>query len=877
MPDMYQFSTTETPDIGEVGGKALSLIIMKQKGLPVPQGFVLTVDFFKPWIETLQTRQEWKLLQSHETQDIIKAATKLKVMCKSLELTENQLACLSEALESIKTSDNLFAVRSSSPEEDLEGASFAGGYETSLGIPVSEIGSAIRQSFASSFDERVFTYKLQQGFPIDNPQIAIIVQEQIDADSAGVAFSLNPMNNCYDEAVINANYGLGESVVSGQVTPDVFVVDKVSREIIDTKIGAKEVVINLSPNGGVTESKASDRNQACINPEQVLVLTDFINKIESIFQKPMDIEWAFSENELYILQARPITSYVPLTEEMQTKPGEPKRLYSDALLLEQGVQEPLSVLGANYVDYVLKQMGSALGSVELGPDGIAFTLGCRYYLNLSNALKVLGTDAPIGPGGFKDPNVTAILESIDTKQYEKRKLPKDLQSVRRKMVFKMIPLMMSVMKGARNPEALMQKFLEEEPTQLQLIEDLMEHDLSIDQLATSLTMNDFYNTKYGIPMIMAPQRAFSSIEKMFKDELEDLHDDILSLGMALPLNKTTEMGEAMYNLSSFDDIRNCESSEEFLLLLENGKLSPEFVQDWNQFIKAFGFRCIREIDVAVPRPSEQPAILFNQLKNMFYVNEKEAEPKTIFERARLQRETAYQKLLKIATKKGRRKAKQFESYYKIIYTLGGYRENPKQYIIWTVSLFRKRVLEVAQTFVDEKRLDSVDQIFDLKVEEIDNALENPSLDLRSLVQKNTEFQKKLKRSGPVPPVIDSRGRAYFPPRKESSEGDLVGESISPGVVQGKVKVLHHADEKKILPGEILVTRATDPGWTPLFINAGGIVLEVGGPLQHGAIVAREYGIPCVSGIGGVMERLKDGEMIEVDGSNGIVRIVEETE
>jgi pyruvate,water dikinase len=124
-------------------------------------------------------------------------------------------------------------------------------------------------------------------------------------------------------------------------------------------------------------------------------------------------------------------------------------------------------------------------------------------------------------------------------------------------------------------------------------------------------------------------------------------------------------------------------------------------------------------------------------------------------------------------------------------------------------------------------------------------------------------------------VIDSRGRIYTPPRKEAGPGELAGVSISPGVARGRVKVLRHADEKPLLPGEILVTRATDPGWTPLFIHAGGIVLEIGGALQHGAVVAREYGIPCVSGLTGATELLADGQLVEVDGTNGLVRALEE--
>ncbi len=876
MKGIYLLSTKETPDVSSVGGKALSLIQMKQEGLPVPQGFVLTVDFFEPWTRVLQAKPVWRLIQSNESHEIKKVASELMGLCSTLEFTNEMKESISTSLQSINSSDeDLFAVRSSSPDEDLESASFAGGYETSLGVPISEIESSVRQSYASIFDERVFTYKLKQGFAIDKPQIAIIVQEQIDADSAGVAFSLNPMNNCYDELVVNANYGLGETVVSGQVTPDTFVVDKVNREIIDTKIGAKEVALHLDSAGGVSESTESDSGKACITSAQIIDLVDYICKIESFYQKPMDIEWAFSGDSLYILQARPITTYVPLTEEMQTIPGEPKRLYSDALLLEQGVQEPLSVLGTNFVDYVLIQMGSILGAgTELGVDGIAFTSGCRYYINLSNALKVLGTNAPVGPGGFKDPNVIAILETIDTKQYEPKRLPKELKSIKRKMVFKMIPMMLPVMKGIRNPKALMQTYLDEEPSHLQLMKDFAEQEISIEDLAAGLTSKLDLFTEYGIPMIMAPQRAVSSIVKMFKDEIDNLHDDILSLGMALPMNKTTQMGEALYNLAAFDDIRNCGSSDEFLAQLEQRTLSTEFLQSWDQFIEEFGFRCIREIDVATPRPSEQPTVLFDQLKNLSLVVEDDKDSKTIFEEARMQRAAAYQKLLKIATQKGRRKAKQFETYYQTIYTLGGYRENPKQYIIWTVSLFRKRVLQIAQAFVEDGRLDKVEQIFDLKMKEIDEALASPSLDLRSIAQNNTAFLRKLRKSGPFPPVIDSRGRAYFPPRKETSEGDLLGESISPGIVRGRVKILHHADEKQILPGEILVTRATDPGWTPLFINAAGIILEIGGPLQHGAIVAREYGLPCVSGIADVTERLKDGQLVEIDGSSGIIRILE---
>ena len=155
----------------------------------------------------------------------------------------------------------IFAVRSSSPEEDLEGASFAGGYETILGVPVAGIEEALHHSFASCFDERVFLYKVEHGFPTHEPRIAIIVQQQVNAESAGVAFSLNPINNCFDEVVINANFGLGESAVAWQVTPDTFIVDKVNHAILETKIGSKELTILLTPEGGLTESHSTNQNR----------------------------------------------------------------------------------------------------------------------------------------------------------------------------------------------------------------------------------------------------------------------------------------------------------------------------------------------------------------------------------------------------------------------------------------------------------------------------------------------------------------------------------------------------------------------------------------------------------------------------------------
>jgi phosphohistidine swiveling domain-containing protein len=335
------------------------------------------------------------------------------------------------------------------------------------------------------------------------------------------------------------------------------------------------------------------------------------------------------------------------------------------------------------------------------------------------------------------------------------------------------------------------------------------------------------------------------------------------------------MGELMYALAASIEINRCDSAADFLTTLKQGNLSPDFVDRWEHFMAEFGMRCPAEIDPATPRPKEQPALVFEQLKKMSLTIQDRKTSQTFFEEALAKRESAYQALHEIALQKGKLKAWMLEKYFKIWLTLGGYRETPKHYVIMVIDLFRRQALAIAQNFVADLRLDTPEQIFDLNIADIDQAGKDPTLDLRALAQERTVLTNKIRKSHLVARIIDSRGKIYFPPRQVVTDGELIGVPISPGVVQGRVKVFRHATDKQLLPGEILVACATDPGWTPLFINAKGIILEIGGALQHGAVVAREYGIPCVSGLDDATSKLKDGQLVEMDGSNGVVRILEE--
>jgi pyruvate,water dikinase len=557
---------------------------------------------------------------------------------------------------------------------------------------------------------------------------------------------------------------------------------------------------------------------------------------------------------------------------MITAPGQPKRLYANSTLIEQGLQEPLSVLGTDFLGYVLNKVGGPLAEGAIGLDGITFTAGGGYYMNISHARMLGMKNASLAPGSMGDPRVTEILDGIDMKQYTGGELPAKLKAMRSQMFFKMLPMAAGVLEAYFRPAHVLKKYQVALPEEIRRLETFSANGRSLQAQAIALAdLLTFFYGDYGIPMILSAQLAQQRLQGLFKQEAAQVQDHLINLGISLPGNKTTEMGELMYILAASPELKRFATAADFLTALEQASIALDFVHSWNHFLAEFGFRCPGEIDPATPRQSEQPALFFEQLKNLsLAVN----GSRSFFDETRAKREAAYQALYEIALKKGKNKARALERYYNRWLTFGGYRETPKHYIIKVVDLFRKQALSVAQTFVAAGRLDKLEQIFDLTIADIDRAKTDPKLDLRRLAQERAALINKIRKSKLVARIIDSRGKIYYPPRKTDADGEFSGVPISPGVVQGRVRVLHSASEKKLLPGEILVTRATDPGWTPLFINARGIILEIGGALQHGAVVAREYGIPCVSGLDDATIKLKDGQLVEVDGSNGIVRLLE---
>lgn len=855
-----------------VGGKAHSLMRMVELNLPVPPGFVLPVEFFSAWFASIKRTGAWQaFLDADVNSKLRSSCDALKKEAMKLSFSQEQRSAVIEALAKFNHKGGLFAVRSSSPEEDLDGSSFAGGYETILGVTKDGIEEAVKRAFASCLDQRVAVYKKQHNFDFRTPKIAVAVQTQIASDVAGVGFSLNPVSNSYDEAVINANWGLGETVVAGIATPDTFIVDKSKRQILQKQLGEKETSIWLLPVGGTEERVDDRRSDFSLSDGQIVDLTILIVKVEESYGRPMDIEWAFSDGEMYLLQARPITTYIPLSQELITEPGAQKRLYLDVTICVQGLFKPISVLGTSF----LRGAASLITTKVFGKDitqnvddSFAYMTDGRIYLNVSNAFEFAGQEKTAKFINNMDPTASKIIASVSEAEY--RSHNKGIKHIPLHLFFQLPAIGLHVLEARLLPEHAQRHVVQEVKDFKRDVRHFAEEEMPFDQLAATL-FDRVRKSIFGsvMPAFVTSRIALERMKAIagegnFEAEFKDLE-------RAVPHNPTVEMGLSLYHMSQLlpDDLDVSRLEE----LLKERQLPKPFLSAWDEFMELYGHRGPTELDIAAPRFRDEPGTLLAQVATLRKSTSVMDNPQERFDRGQVTRHQAFEKLCEQLHGKGWLTMKDFSSLYRVYETLAGYREMPKYMMIFCIDTLRQRALRYGEELFEANRLDSVQQVFDLKIEQIAQAQVDKSLDLRKLAIANKVVINQLNAVASLPLVLDSRGKIINPPPVEAKEGEIVGTAVSSGLVTGPIKVLHSPDEKPLERGDILVARATDPGWTPLFVNAAAVILEVGGMLQHGALVAREYGLPCVTGVKDATKIWEDGTIVEVDGTNGIVRVI----
>lgn len=872
--NLYQFPGA-TAELSEVGGKAHSLMRMAEAKLPVPPGFVLPVAFFEDWFQTLRKSPAWaKFADVKDGTGAVlqQACDALKDETAKLAFDAEQKKLVLEAAKKCAGGNDkvLFAVRSSSPEEDLAGSSFAGGYETILGVTTDKLEDAVRRAFASCLDVRVAVYKAQHGFNVHKPSIAVVVQMQIASEVAGVGFSLNPVTNNYDEAVFNANWGLGETVVAGLATPDTFVVNKVTGEIVQKQIGGKETSIWLLPTGGTEERKDSRCDQPSLTDDQVAELARMVDDVDNLYGCPMDTEWAWSGGKLYLLQGRPITTQVQLPPDLVTEPGKQKRLYLDATISVQGLYEPISVMGTSFIKRAIGSVSAHISGKDYTSDvenTIPYATAGRLYINMSNAFALAGKEHVTQLLKNMDHLAAKAIESISEEEYRSQS---DIKRFNWHLLWTLPEPGLHVLEARLLPEH----------AHRQVQQEVKKHIQSMQQLSqqTSLSFKDYASqvaertAKFiftqTLPLFIASRVAFEKMKGATKDE-QSSATEFEKLERSLPNNPTVEMGLALYHVSQLAP-ENVDL-ETFKKRLSDRTLPQEFLEAWDEFIKTYGHRGALELDMKSPRYRDNHEFLLDQVLTLRESSTAEDNPQARFDKNQQERHAAFERLCERIHSKGWLTLQRFNAWYRVYENLSGYREMHKFLVILGVDLVRQRVLQHGAELLAAGRIDSVEQVFDLTIDDLDSVLSDKKIDAKVIARVNRTYPDKLKAVSQLPTIFDSRGKIIRPPAPPVKPGEVAGTPISAGIARGKIKVLHTPDEKPLERGEILVARATDPGWTPLFVNAAAVILEIGGMLQHGALVAREYGLPCVAGVAGATEIWEDGTMVEVDGSAGIIR------
>ena len=851
-----------------VGGKGASLITMAAAGLPVPSGHVLTSEFFAPWLQAMEGSPG-----AHDDLDDPIQARLDKAL--RLPLTADQSETLTRLQTTLATDGIAWvAVRSSAADEDAADASFAGIFESFLGVARDQIEPAVRRCFAASFDQRVLAYRRERGLSAGQC-FAVVVQQQIDSEVAGVGFSLNPINNDFDEAVFAASWGLGCAVVDGHVSPDHLVVDRISGRFIEQALGDKSTAMRLGKSGGVLVQAESRATERALSDPQVAQLLAMIGRVETTFGSPVDIEWAFADGQMHLLQARAITTFIPLAQAMQTAPGEPRRLYLDAAL-SKGMtsNRPYSVLG---LDQIARSFGGLI-TRWFGPvgdlsaaDGLISFVGSRMYLNTSDLLWLV-SPARLAEGHRATDTLTAdIIAGVNRQRYRSPARPRwlGLPLLWRlpRACWRLRRLFWALLQGVFAPAALYRRYRQTSSELLQWLDPQRQSDAPLIDLQQLMTNR----MAQGFEVLMAALVIGLVSPRLALGRKAETHEPLVdATARGIEGNVVVDMSLALYSMAQLLNPADFESIDALADRLQRRTLPKPLLVAYDDFIARFGWRGAEEMDVANPRYADDPRIALRQMAAM--AGSDGFDLAANHQRFVEERKLAYAQLAAQCGPLRRallRRVRQWNQFF------AGARDTPKHINVLCNDIIRRRALVQGESLVRAGRLDRVEQVFDLTFHDLQQAQAGDDFDLRTLADERSRLQRQLKSQvRQFPPLMDSRGRVLAPLPKAAEPGVMRGMPVSAGTARGPVKVLHSADGASIAPGDILIAYTTDPGWTPLFVNAAAVVLEVGGVLQHGAVVAREFGKPCVVGIAGIATALTNGEWVEVDGSAGSVRRIE---
>ncbi|MCF2489879.1 phosphoenolpyruvate synthase [Dyadobacter sp. CY347] len=854
-----------------VGGKGANLgELSKISGVRVPDGFCVTTNAFKeiiadsPDIDSLL--DQLALLDVNDRKAISETSAEIRSLIEKTAIPALIRAAIDSQIKHFGQ-NNAYAVRSSATAEDLPTASFAGQQDTYLNVIGKEtILAHISKCWASLFTDRAVTYRIQNGFDHRKVQLSVVVQKMVFPDAAGVLFTADPVNGNRKVTSIDASFGLGEALVSGIVNADHYKVR--DGNIVEKKIGGKKLAIHALASGGTEEQEIDPEKQELqtLTDEQILQLSDLGRTIEAHFGSPQDIEWCLSGNTFYIVQSRPITTLFPIPQIGDQVHSEDIKAVYVSVGHQQMMTDAMKPLGLSvFLLLTPAKMRTAAGRlfVDVAPN-LASPALRDIVLN-----KTLGKSDPL----IKDALLN-ILERKDFIQF----LPED-QAVHSNST----PKPAAPPSFIDDPNVVTDLIRQSETSLARLKSEILEKSGSdlLDFIREDIqqwkkSMFDSLSTK----TIMSTFDALAWINYKMNEWLGE-KNAADTLTQSVPNNVTSEMGLALLDVADVIrpspeviDYLQHEKDDQFLdqlVLLEGGKEAWAAI---NAFLEKYGVRCAGEIDITRPRWIEKPATLIPVILG----NIKNFEPgasQRKFEEGRRQALEKEKDLLSRLEQlpDGETKARETKRMIDLIRNFTGYREYPKYGMVSRFFVYRQALLKEAEKLVEANVIGEKEAIYYLTFDELCEVVRTKKLDNDMVLQRKEAFKSYEKLTPPR--VMTSEGEVVTGSYNKENlpDGAIAGLAVSSGIIEGRARVILSMEHAELEDGDILITAFTDPSWTPLFVSIRGLVTEVGGLMTHGAVIAREYGLPAVVGVENATKLIRDGQRIRVNGTDGYVELL----
>jgi pyruvate,water dikinase len=850
-----------------VGGKGVSLSKMASAGFPVPGGYHITTLGYRRFVEenNLQSRilTVFEQVDFSDPENLERASLEINELFSNTETPADVAQEIVQAYANLPGMSPAVAVRSSATAEDLPEASFAGQQDTYLNVSGADaLLEATRKCWASLWTGRAIGYRARQSIPPESVALAVVVQLLVPAEAAGIMFTANPINGLRDQIVINASWGLGEAVVGGLVTPDTLTLEKPSGNII-TRETAEKLVQTVRVNGGTEERSIPDnlRRVPVLNDQQALDLAGLGVDIEALYNMPMDIEWTLADGNFAVVQARPITALPepepPVPTEWKLPDGAYAAMRNNIVEL---MTEPLSplfrTLGLSSVNRSMGRLLSGFfGNQDVMPGELIIAVNDYAYYNGSVKF------GPMMKIILDTPGIMRRMFTGAVERWTEDGRPRYAETVSKWR--------------SRNWAELSS-------------EELLAAINHLEEAAI-----DAYGSLVSgvIPAAWISEAWFTFIYKLVKQRDGPSAPTFLMGFDSLPIRADKSLYDIAQWVRKREDLsvylKGTPTSEIVTHLSEQTLLNVNET-DWREWqyrflahLQEFG-HTIYNLDFANPVPADDPAPMLDTLK--MYVAGQGVNPYVRQKASADRREKATQAMQKKL--KGMR-LNLFQKNLERAQRYAPLREDGLADVGLSYPLVRQMIFELGRRFTDAGMIAQPEDIFWLEQDEVEQAAANLDrgeqvYSLAEIIPQRKAILKSAKRAAPpmALPQIKVFGVDLMKMKsgkaQRGSEETLKGVAASPGSVTAPANVLHGPEDfSKMRTGDVLVASITTPAWTPLFARAAAVVTDIGGPLSHGSIVAREYGIPAVLGTDSATKYIQDGQTVTVDGDSGLVTLLQD--